>query len=1597
MKTKLFTTIIVLLLLFEATAQSKKSNLPSNTIPGNIPADWYSGAAALIREKEYSFQPGPDKNELRVVNRANRLYFSISPGGYAVSNLRYNTGETGWKVNFLVKGIGRTNTSNSFPAADLIIKQPTTASYSSSLADVEYINDTRGLRQNFIIKQKKEGEGPLKIKLQVATGLNIELRAGNKLVFHTKGDPTDVKLIYDDLIVWDADHKPLQARMEAGNDNSLALVIEDNNAAYPITVDPLNHAPEWTTSADGVLPGLLTDLQLQVDAIYGYSVAGLGDVNGDGFDDVAVGAPGAIDIIAGNTIVAAAGAVFVYFGSAAGLPLTPSKVLRATTPIANALFGFSIAGGNVSGDSRNDIIIGAPGESYTANAGGTPSTATVTAGKVYVFRGEDLSAAGNPSPFLAVFLNGSSFFSNGILGLIGSNVSINALFGFSVGATEDMNGDGLGEVIVGSPGYAAASLLPLLPVRTGTALVYYSGNLASNTPTQLVGPTAGILGIPLLTNGLLFGFSVDGLGDYNKDGNPDVVVGAPAGITLVPPTNLLGGSAYIYTGNGAGVNTAFYAHLRATPSLIGTIANLFGYSVRGVRDAGGARNGNVLVGAPSGNVLSNILNGLRLKAGSVNVFTSTVAAPDPLGEIPDQVLSSPRGTSLLAILAGQNLSVSALFGASIDNMLDVNCDGINDIIVGEPLSTGVGIINVNAVGGAADIFLGKADGTYTTTPFWTLENNTDFPFGINAGSLLGYSVAGARYVKGRSEGVRALVGAPGAMLDFSTGIFNLGATFGTLFGFVAGDNGVGKAYLFGFVSCPDNDKDGIDDAIDVDDDNDGIPDRYEFATGKNSAFTPASDPSGDDDGDGVPNYKDADNAQGGGLNSYGICINYDRDGDGVPNHFDLDSDNDGLQDVIEAGGHDANGDGRLDCSGACDADGDGLLAPVDINDASQANYAASSNISKEAISPNTYVFGNSFYNGVLDTDHDTVPDFLDIDSDNDGIYDIIETGGADTNGDGRVDFTEPFGNSDTDNDGWINSYDADTNNDGDVTDTGEGTQKALIISNSAVADGIADTWTDGPAPDKFPVDFDSDVLPNYRDLESDSDGINDVLEAGGSDPDGNGIIGTGASNAALVNGDGYATALTSPLISTDADINGDGRPEDDNDPEWSPYFNGGGATPYGGSSTSPLNFRPDQDSDTRPNFLDLDSDNDGINDILENTGGTVTYDTNNDGLIDVPLRTDADFDGIADGAGDGALGVYGDGVNVAPINSDGDNVPDYLDLDSDNDGVFDVVEVGTPATDGNGDGIVDCNPPISYAACDPDLDGILAQVDGQPAVIGDAPIAGQPNNPPNSDTGPCADALPDYRDIDSQNPCNGNQQDIDGTIYPDANNDGIIDGTDTDFDGIINPVVSPGFPDNNQVFGGNTAQGSPLPVTLIDFKVRQQQQTVEVRWTTAQEINLSHFEVMRSNDGVNYITIGSVLATGGVNGAGYLFIDPAPLKGYNYYRLKMIDNDAQFKYSPIGLVKLADANAVLVSIAPNPVQNEYRIRLAGLEKGEYRIELINSMGQLQLVKKITITEYDHVENMTRGNNLASGIYWLNVINDKTNRNITTLRVYMNNQ
>ncbi len=471
------------------------------------------------------------------------------------------------------------------------------------------------------------------------------------------------------------------------------------------------------------------------------------------------------------------------------------------------------------------------------------------------------------------------------------------------------------------------------------------------------------------------------------------------------------------------------------------------------------------------------------------------------------------------------------------------------------------------------------------------------------------------------------------------------------------------------ADCPlseDHDMDGIPDVVDIDDDNDGVPDLLEFCHPEEGfACLPGGlDPSADEDGDGVQNYLDANDAAVNSgctdANADGICDQiiaaYDTDGDNVPDHFDLDSDNDGISDLVEAGHNQADTDGNGIIDGLPAVFGEnGLFSGLETNDSPTgvANYVP------------------------WDFDGDGIPDHDDLDSDNDGILDVVEAG---------------YASSDTDQDGRI---DGGANADGLVP----------LIDPALTGQGIP-----------LPIDWDGDGVPDWHDLDSDQDGVLDVVEAGYANADTNqdGRIDDGNGNVPTVNSDGIPPVMN----------------------------------PNGTGQGIPLPI--DWDGDGVPDWHDLDSDNDGILDVVE--AGYIDSDSNQDGRIDDgngnPPAVDAN--GIAP-----VINVNGDGTGIPlPIDWDSDGVPDWHDLDSDNDGILDVIEGGYQGSDTNLDGRID------------DGSGNIPTVnaDGLPPVM---TTGGPINLPPDTDT----DGVRDWHDLDSDN--DGINDTVEN-INPDGDNDGFI-------------------------------------------------------------------------------------------------------------------------------------------------------------------------------------------------------------------------------
>ena len=139
-----------------------------------------------------------------------------------------------------------------------------------------------------------------------------------------------------------------------------------------------------------------------------------------------------------------------------------------------------------------------------------------------------------------------------------------------------------------------------------------------------------------------------------------------------------------------------------------------------------------------------------------------------------------------------------------------------------------------------------------------------------------------------------------------------------------------------------------------------------------------------------------------------------------------------------------------------------------------------------------------------------------------------------------------------------------------------------------------------------------------------------------------------------------------------------------------------------------------------------------------------------------------------------------------------------------------------------------------------------------------------------------------------------------------------------------------------------------LPVELFTFNALKKDKTVLVNWKTSREQNSSHFEVERAADGNKFISIGTVNATGNSNAINsYSFTDQLPLKGNNFYRLKLIDADGSFAYSKI--VSLNFNNTGSVVISPNPARDRLHVQLPAGHT--YTMLTITDVSGRQFLKK----------------------------------------------
>jgi len=322
------------------------------TVAGDEPdGAWLSEVERRIARAEYeiTWQTATVLDDLaaswHAPNRAQgfRTYFTEA----GVRVVPRTSERPSWEWSLSVAGWGRPGAVQAVEAA-LLRPEGTRINYDRGRLVEWYVNEARGLEQGFTLAGPPPSGAEDVIQSADPSEVWIELALGGTLrpVVSTDGQAIDFVtpggsqvIHYAHLEVADATGRVLPARME-GFPGGIRLVFEDEDAVYPVTLDPLATAAAWTAESD------------QASASFGRSVATAGDVNGDGYSDVIVGAQlydnGESD----------EGRAFVYLGSAAGLSTV--EAWTAESDQADAWFGHGVAtAGDVNGDGYSDVIVGA--------------------------------------------------------------------------------------------------------------------------------------------------------------------------------------------------------------------------------------------------------------------------------------------------------------------------------------------------------------------------------------------------------------------------------------------------------------------------------------------------------------------------------------------------------------------------------------------------------------------------------------------------------------------------------------------------------------------------------------------------------------------------------------------------------------------------------------------------------------------------------------------------------------------------------------------------------------------------------------------------------------------------------------------------------------------------------------------------------------------------------------------------------------------------------------------------------------------------------------------------------------------------------------
>ena len=170
-----------------------------------------------------------------------------------------------------------------------------------------------------------------------------------------------------------------------------------------------------------------------------------------------------------------------------------------------------------------------------------------------------------------------------------------------------------------------------------------------------------------------------------------------------------------------------------------------------------------------------------------------------------------------------------------------------------------------------------------------------------------------------------------------------------------------------------------------------------------------------------------------------------------------------------------------------------------------------------------------------------------------------------------------------------------------------------------------------------------------------------------------------------------------------------------------------------------------------------------------------------------------------------------------------------------------------------------------------------------------------------------------------------------------------------------------------------------LPVVLTPLKGYYSKGVSHLYWKSLQESNSSHFEIERSNDGINFVMVGKVAAKSSSDKeVDYSFNDIRSNVGFNYYRLKLLDKDGKFQYSNIELLNVNIEGIYVTAIYPGPFIDKVNVVISSEGKTQSNINLFDNTGKLLISQKAVLNK--GVTNLTVDNldHLSKGLYIIKV-------------------